>query len=285
MTWPVRMFCIDDYLQPGEAFHVAHKELDRRPPPALHYHDYFELMLVEHGRTVHWINGARETLGAGDLVFIRPADAHGFMADSDRGCRILNVMFGADSAAFLLGRYAEAFAGRFFWRRAAAPLTLRLTGALFDRAVDMTLSLRGMARSRLRIETYLLSMMTTALDGHTNIDPSAPQWLIDACEAARRPEVFRKGAAGFVEAAGRGREHVCRQARRHLGATPTQYVNRIRIRHAAKLLAGSSMRLDQIAGECGVTNQSHFHKLFRDAYGTTPSAYRRRRRRDPLQDG
>jgi AraC family cel operon transcriptional repressor len=54
--------------------------------------------------------------------------------------------------------------------------------------------------------------------------------------------VFREGAEGFVKVAGRSQEHVCRQTRRHLGLSPTQYVNRIRIQHAAMLLAGHRPR-------------------------------------------
>lgn len=77
-------------------------------------------------------------------------------------------------------------------------------------------------------------------------------------------------------AAGRSPEHVCRQARRHLGLTPTQYVNRIRIQHAATLLAGTGRRLPDVASECGFENLSCFHRLFRLQYGTTPRAYRMR---------
>lgn len=283
MALPLHMFRIDDYLQPAEMFHFARKDLETRPPRALHTHDFFELMLIERGRAIHRINGEETVLSAGDLVFIRPTDQHGLMADPDEGCRILNVMFRRETASFLRARYATEFAGRFFWRETPAPLTLRLAGAQFERAVNMTLSLRAAAPTRVRIEHYLLSAMTFVLDDVETIDRAAPGWLVAACQAARQPEVFRKGGTGFIDATGRGREHVCRQARRFLGATPTQYVNRIRIQHAAMLLGGTSMKLELIAEECGLRNMSHFHKLFREAYGAPPAQYRRRRRRDPVR--
>jgi AraC family cel operon transcriptional repressor len=130
-----------------------------------------------------------------------------------------------------------------------------------------------------RIEHFLLSVTTHVLDAAEVIDDRAPAWLLAACRAVREPRVFRQGATGFLEAAGRSQEHVCRQARRYLGLSPTQYVNRIRIQHAAMLLSGTDTPLPQLAADCGFENLSYFHKLFRQQYGTTPHGYRVRHRR------
>ncbi|WP_147124657.1 AraC family transcriptional regulator [Shimia ponticola] len=279
------VFQIDNYLRQDEAYHFARKQLTARKPRALHFHDYHELMLIEDGSVTHWINGKTEVLTTGQMVFLRPDDRHGLQADAQTGCRILNIMFRNESADHLLARYPKEFAGRFFWSRDAHPTTLRLEGPQLERAINTTMSLRSSLRSLVRIEHFLLTMMTFVLDEVAIIGPSAPDWLLRACEAAKDPEVFRAGGAGFVQAAGRAQEHVCRQARKHLGASPTQYVNRIRIQHAAMLMAGTSDSLDQIAAECGFGNMSYFHRLFKDHYGTTPKEYRDRRRRDPLQSG
>ena len=285
MRLPQKLFRIDTYLNPGEAFHFTRKDLPETPPVLEHHHDYFELMLVEQGQVHHWINGVEEVLEQGHLVFLRPTDTHALHAVSGTGARILNVMFRQESAAHLLERYREDVAGRFFWRSGPLPVTLRLRGPQRERAVNTMLTLQTSHRGLARIEHFLLSVMTHVLDAAEVVDDRAPGWLLEACRAARDPRVFRLGAEGFRAAAGRSQEHVCRQARRYLGLSPTQYVNRIRMQHAAMLLAGTDRGLTDVAADCWFENLSYFHRLFRDQYGTTPHSYRMRHRQDGPSEG
>ncbi|MEM1273312.1 MAG: AraC family transcriptional regulator [Pseudomonadota bacterium] len=279
MRLPQKLFKIDTYLGRGEAFHFVRKELPQHPPLIEHYHDFFELLLIEQGEAFHWVNGVEEVLRPGQMVFVRPSDSHALQAVAGTAARILNVMFRAETAAHLLARYQEDMAGRFFWRRGHLPATLRLHGSQRERAINALLTLHTSHRSLARIEHFLLSVMTHVLDASDVVDHRAPSWLVAACRAVREPRVFRQGALGFLDAAGRSQEHVCRQARRYLGLSPTQYVNRIRIQHAAMLLSGTDRALADIASDCGFENLSYFHRLFREQYGTTPNKYRMRHRR------
>lgn len=276
MRMPQKVFKIDTYIGSEESFHFARKVLPQTPPVLEHTHNYYELFLVEHGQLHHWINGLEERLDKGQLVFIRPGDRHALQAAPGTGGRILNVMFRQSTADHLGKRYTDETAGRFFWSRAEFPDGLRLAGPQLERAVNAMLSLQSSHRSLAKIEHFLLSMITHVLDAAALADARAPDWLIRAAHAARDPRVFRQGSDGFIEMAGRSQEHVCRATRRHLGLSPTQYVNRIRIQHAAMLLAGTGRPVSQIAEEVGLENLSYFHRLFRLQYGTTPRSYRER---------
>jgi AraC-like DNA-binding protein len=57
--------------------------------------------------------------------------------------------------------------------------------------------------------------------------------------------------------------------------TPHQYVMRMRIERARRLLLLSDDPLSKIAAECGFGNQSHLSNLFRKAVGQTPGTWRR----------
>lgn len=273
---PQKIFRIDTYLDPAEAYHFVRKELPTDPPLLEHSHDYFELMLIEHGSVHHWINGLEERLEAGTLVFLRPSDRHAVQAVPETGARILNVMFRAATADHLAARYEAEVSGRFFWSAGALPVALHLAGPQLERAVNAMLTLETSHRGLARIEHFLLSVMTHVLDTSAMVEDRAPAWLIRACRATREPRVFRQGAEGFLAVAGRSQAHVCRQSRRYLGLSPTQYVNRIRIQHAAMLLAGTERDIATIALDCGFENLSYFHRLFRQQYGSTPRGYRLR---------
>ena len=66
--------------------------------------------------------------------------------------------------------------------------------------------------------------------------------------------------------------------RNTVGATPHQYVLGERVGEAARLLAGGSTPLAEIAQHVGFANQSHFTDVFRRATGITPGRYRELRR-------
>ena len=276
-------FYIDTYIAPGEAFHFARKELAKRFPEAAHDHDYFEVFLIEKGQTAHWINGTNQVLDAGQLAFIRPHDVHAFRADRAKGCQIINVMFRAETAAHLTDRYSETIAGRFFDHTGALPDLHTLGPKRFARAVAVAEQLQTADRALALIEEFLLVLINRVAHPSSRVADSTPRWFAEACSAALSPDVFRKGGAGLIETAGRSHEHVCRTCKAVTGYTPSEYVNRIRISHAAQLLRSSETSVQDVIERCGFDNVSYFYRLFRTQMGGTPKAYRLAHQRDPFQ--
>lgn len=275
-------FLLDGYIASDEAFHYARKHLARRFPQKAHDHDFYEVFLIVEGRTAHWINGVTQVLEPGQLVFMRPSDAHGFRADRNQGCEIINIMFRIDSANHLVKRYGDTIAGKFFASRSEIPELHTLGPARFERAMNVCNQLQTADRSLARIEEFLLALINRVAVPETRAVRTAPRWFSAACNAAQHRDVFQKGATGFIEAAGRSHEHVCRTCKDVLGLTPTEYVNRIRIDHAAQLLRTEDSSIEAIAEACGFQNTSYFYRLFERAYQTTPRRYRAEHQRDPF---
>lgn len=63
--------------------------------------------------------------------------------------------------------------------------------------------------------------------------------------------------------------------KRETGRTIHDEIVRLRLERAAHLLISGSQTLAAIAADCGFANDSHLCKLFKAAYMTTPSTYRR----------
>ncbi|WP_181916881.1 helix-turn-helix domain-containing protein [Paraburkholderia sp. BL27I4N3] len=70
--------------------------------------------------------------------------------------------------------------------------------------------------------------------------------------------------------------HFARVFRRETGETPHQYVSRLRLEEAARLLRATGQTVLQIAIAVGFENASHFSVQFKRGYGVTPLAYRLR---------
>ncbi len=65
-----------------------------------------------------------------------------------------------------------------------------------------------------------------------------------------------------------------RRFRKVLGVSPKEYLIRVRVRNACRLLEQSDWTIARVANECGFYDHSHFSHAFRRAMGATPSAYR-----------
>jgi YesN/AraC family two-component response regulator len=62
--------------------------------------------------------------------------------------------------------------------------------------------------------------------------------------------------------------------RQEFGETLGEYLNRIRVRAAAGMLANSDLPLSAVALELGFYDQSHFNRVFRQLTGATPGTFR-----------
>lgn len=62
---------------------------------------------------------------------------------------------------------------------------------------------------------------------------------------------------------------------RETGKTFRQYLNDIRLEYAVRLLKETCMSVLQISLECGYSNVTYFNRVFKDKFGSSPSAYRK----------
>jgi AraC-like DNA-binding protein len=69
--------------------------------------------------------------------------------------------------------------------------------------------------------------------------------------------------------------HFLRLFSKVLGVTPHQYLVRSRLRHAARLLAGSERSVSDLALDVGFGDLSNFVRTFHRAAGLSPLAFRR----------
>jgi len=64
--------------------------------------------------------------------------------------------------------------------------------------------------------------------------------------------------------------------RKAVGKTPYEYLTRLRVEEAKRLLLTGSMSMADVSEACGFSSQSYFNHSFKYRIGTTPGEYRRR---------
>lgn len=85
----------------------------------------------------------------------------------------------------------------------------------------------------------------------------------------------RIGACEIAAAIHCSPSQLFRYTQKYFGATPSNYINSMRLRRAAELLDQTELRIGEIAAQVGFDDPSYFSRLFRRTFGMSPGSYRR----------
>ena len=77
------------------------------------------------------------------------------------------------------------------------------------------------------------------------------------------------------------KNHIINLFKQEYGATPTEYINALRLQKAMHLLEATSDGAEEVASLCGFHSYSHFYRLFQRKTGVSPTRWRRNKRLNP----
>ena len=121
----------------------------------------------------------------------------------------------------------------------------------------------------------LMDVLTLIEQSRRKTRPAPPEWLVRARDKMRKKVHLSAGIDAFVKLSGRSREHLGRSMKKYYNETPQEYINRLKVQDAAKLLCSTRMSIDQVMFECGFRNLSYFRRCFKKNFSITPGRYRR----------
>jgi transcriptional regulator GlxA family with amidase domain len=96
---------------------------------------------------------------------------------------------------------------------------------------------------------------------------------VELMEANIREPISQVDIASY---AGVSRRQLQRLFQRYLLCTPSRYYSQIRLARARELLHQTSVSLVEISALTGFISSSHFSKSYREFFGHSPSAERKR---------
>jgi AraC-like DNA-binding protein len=113
--------------------------------------------------------------------------------------------------------------------------------------------------------------------------PAAPRadrlWLATTCRALMESDYAE--FASIDELSRKldvERTTVFRHFKNAYGLSPKSFMERHRLKKAEQLLAGTRLRVKEVAAQCGFNDANYFCRVFRDQYGTSPGEWRQSRR-------
>jgi AraC family transcriptional regulator len=253
---------------------------DKHTPVVTEMHEGFSISFVRRGSFGYSSARRRHELVAGCLLL-----GH---AGREYVCTHEHVHGGDDCIAFSFAPdVLDDVAGRGFgdvWRAAVVPPTARamVLGARATAARDANPAL---------LEEIALDFVAHVADverARTSADareptPTERRRAVRAVELIEARHAEPLDLTTIAAASGLGRFHFLRTFARVVGVTPHQYLLRVRVAAAARLLAQRERSITDVAYDAGFGDLSRFVRTFRAAAGASPREFRRmmKERRPP----
>ncbi len=228
----------------------------------------FELIFVKSGVLSIREGDTRFEVQPNETLLLWPGREHGGIAPYPHDLRFFWVHFavrgGRNTGALSLDVPQHA--------RIQRPDHLTI---LFRRLLDdqEALGVQPLAGSLMIL--LLLCEVTSSRPASEPVDRAAP--LL----AARADTVIRTrfhediSASAIAAELGCNPDYLGRVFRSAFGCTLTQAIHKRRLRHAVQLLVEGRECIDEVARQCGFEDSGYFRRLFKQAEGMTPLAFRR----------
>lgn len=244
----------------------------------IHSQDFFEVMYITEGEGEHWLNGKTFPLTAGQLCFVTPRDVHDFILPDDQKLYFININF---SARLWMDYCRLAQLDPYQPGNVSAAHGAAVTLASAQREQCKAVFHQYMALFQTSLSPFTLCRFWSAFLPYllgqgaedTNVS-NYPPWLFNAMRDMEDYQNLAGGLARFIELSTVSVPHLTRVLKATTGMTPSEYVNGLRLKRAARLLATTSDHVTTISANSGFESLSYFHRLFLKHYGKTPRAYR-----------
>ena len=242
--------------------------------------DFAEIVLLVTGSAVQKVNGERRLLSAGDICFLRPDDLNSYLPGPERSqVELVMVDYGLDCFLSL----SVLFEDDRFLQQLTAPvlpprfqLDANACGNLYTRLLKLNAPALSPTLRKVKLKLLLGELFARFFIDEDNLlrESQVPDWLVALCAAMRDERNFIVGLPRLQKLACRTPGHVCKSFQKYLGRRPTEYLNELRLAHAARQLSDTADDIVAIAARLNFRSLSRFYHLFRQRYGVSPAAYR-----------
>ncbi|MBO5503632.1 MAG: AraC family transcriptional regulator [Lachnospiraceae bacterium] len=255
------------------------------------WHEDLEVLLVEEGEMDFYVDGEAVALSEGDCLLIGPGKMHFGLSRDGSDCSFLSVLFHPSLITANRKIYSE------FLQPALTDPAFACVRfpAETDAAAEITQQLEEILSMK-EEEVYGYPLIAAGILSGLLMKHAVPAIDTDPVCAevrARTPAVRTRVRSvqqmlsciiqnyteepsldEIAESGAQSKSTCCRLFRAYLGQSPVDYLNAYRLQASCKLLAESSLKINDVAAQCGFNNTSYYIRMFQRSYGITPRDYR-----------
>lgn len=251
-----------------------------------HSHHFFELTYITAGTVRHTLEGEVQKLGPGDYFIVDYGSSHSY--DKSSGLMLINCLFLPEIVdetllncrsfdTLLQGcliKYYRMSLGQESVNRIFHDEDERILGLMKGMQEEYEKKKVGYSQIlRCRLLEILLLMLRSLIPA----EKKRPQNTA-VLEALTYVEAnYQKGVTlgEFCEKQHYSMPYISRRFKQETGMTVREYLQKVRVEKSCELLAGSDMRISEIARAVGYEDIKFFNQVFRRRIKLSPRDYRK----------
>lgn len=218
-----------------------------------------------------YVDGQMRRVGVGDLQLFAPGDLYELvMEESDEG----KVVSG-DYYLICEGDWVDEW-----WQRRARPqcVNIGLDEPLMALWKQIILEKRRVGERNSELLGYLLQAICCYMDRALQAAESTVRGSYAVYRMKRYIEEHAADSFKVADVAhqvGLSPSRAAHLFKEVFGESIMQYAVKVRLSMAVERMKYSSLPLEQVAESCGMGSYPYFHRIFKERYGQSPSAYRK----------
>ena len=243
----------------------------------IHCHAEYEINLVLHSDGTHIIGTRQEPFTGMDMVIIAPFVPHVWKG-REEGNRVVTIQFSGKMLEFPMMRLRQFRGIEHLLERVVPaakyhlseddPLVKDALSLAQAKGFDATLAFLRLLNAMSEREFSVLG------DFDSGIRTSRSRRIAKVMDYSQKHvgETIRlSDVSSLVDMSDSAFSHFFKK---HTNLSYITYLNGLRISKACRELESTAMSVSEICWDCGFNNKSHFNRLFLQAKGMTPTAYR-----------
>ncbi|MBQ3707244.1 MAG: helix-turn-helix domain-containing protein [Clostridia bacterium] len=267
-----------------------------------HSHEFYEIVYVVDGFTLHSAGGTITLLVAGDLFFVKPGEEHSYI--NAYQTKLYNLIFSASELGNLRRELAalpgldEMFSPTVVQAPAAVQGASDRSEAKNTRLIHVPMNerrsiesaLREMAEEReakktgweialrVRLASFLLKYSRMYAEQWDSRVISADDYYGYVYKILCYVDTHYSGNISMNDLSavtGLSPDYMARKFKSALHMTPSEYVRKFRIARAMELLCTTDLSVAEVARRTGFSDVSLFSRVFKQAVGLPPASYRK----------
>jgi YesN/AraC family two-component response regulator len=233
-----------------------------------HFHSNIEMVYVLEGELTVTINGATKILKTGDISIAANYAIHAYQTEAESKSIVL-VLPLSIVKSFSTIMETATFLSPFLLSH---PCSIEILHCLQKIVETQHIG------NDLKIKGYLYIILSLLIDniGLTNIKNDAYDFLPRKILIYMQQNYLQNiTLCSISEQLGYSKYYISRFFKNYFKCGFNDYLNTLRIRHAAKLISESKMGMIEICFNSGFENQRTFNRAFHRVFDITPSAYKK----------
>jgi len=246
-----------------------------------HTHDFYEVTLVISGEAKHYIDDYVCTVKPGDVYVVKERSTHWFSEVNNLEIIVLmyypDIFSSADAQLLGLPGFISLFIIKPEIRmHKNYPFMLTLSETDLSYVVSTIKFMQQEMKKESKCN-YIVRLYVFALFAYLSVkfsvnyeEPRTVQMLSQALWYMQDNMDSQINIPDIAAKLYVSERHLSRIFKECFGCTPGDYITKMRMNNALKLLSKGHMKIEKVASLCGYEDPSYFSRIFKKTFGISP---------------